>query len=773
MKDENKTKKQLMEEVAQFRQRIAELEAAETECRHKEEELQESGEMYQMLMKTSPEAVTSTDLEGCITFVSQQALDLYGFENADKLLGKSALEFIVPEDRDTAMISLQKTLEEGCDRNRKYTMIRKDKSRFIGEINVSLVKDTQAIPRGFIFTTRDITERRKMEENLRESEQKYRTLTDNVNVGVYRNTVGRRGRFIEANPAIIKMFGYKTKEEFMALDVADLYQNSKDRMKFNEKMLKDGFVKEEELLLKKKDGTPFIGSVSAVAVRDKNGVVTHYDGIIEDITERKRAEMQLKSLFEASRLINSTVDANRTFEFIADSIQRLVGFDYFMIFLVSEDGRETYPVYASEGIRDKMENVVLSYGEGLIGHSIKNREVLLLKDAQKDKRGKYIPGTEFCISQILVPLIIEDQCVGALHISKSVQNAYDQEDVDSLKPLSEVISTAIRNSQLLNEIREFNVELEKRIEERSKRIEIFLNTRQHLQAERNWEKGLRTIVLSMNELGFDRVGVFLVDFIRKKLVFHSGTGADISEKSTSFSLREKEYCGVQCVLEKRTIHAKDAVWVPIVVQDEAFATLTAGNVGENIVTSEDIKDLEILAGMCGAFIDRTRILVEPTAENSLKTEIRHWLDPAEAYLVLEKKPQKSYQIFTDLVIHGIPGFVITRMYPEKLRRKYKLVKTPVLWLSRMEIKDALSPDDLPKLRYIVENFTRKSEESVILLDGLEYLFTQSTFDTVIKHLQELKDTIVLNNSRFIVSLHGKTLSPREFNTLQREFSLIK
>ena len=129
---------------------------------------------------------------------------------------------------------------------------------------------------------------------LRESESQYRTLTNNLNVGVYRNTVGTKGKFIEANPAIVSMFGFQSKDEFLAIDVADLYQNPCDRNSFNEKMLSKGFVKNEELNLKKKDETPIKGSVSSVAVKDENGNVKYYDGIIEDISDRKRLESQLQ-----------------------------------------------------------------------------------------------------------------------------------------------------------------------------------------------------------------------------------------------------------------------------------------------------------------------------------------------------------------------------------------------------------------------------------------------------------------------------------------------
>ena len=137
-------------------------------------------------------------------------------------------------------------------------------------------------------------EHRLAVESFKKSEERYNTLTNNLHIGIYRNTTGPSGKFIEANPAIFEKFGYRSRDEFLAVSVADLYQNPLDRKKFNEQMLKDGSVSKYEVKLKKKDGTPFIGSVSAVAIKDENGVVKFYDGIIEDITGKRELELQLQ-----------------------------------------------------------------------------------------------------------------------------------------------------------------------------------------------------------------------------------------------------------------------------------------------------------------------------------------------------------------------------------------------------------------------------------------------------------------------------------------------
>jgi len=169
-------------------------------------------------------------------------------------------------------------------------------------------------PTARVWSFLDVTDRKRAEEALRKSEEEYRGLTEHINLGIYRNTVGPEGKFVEANPAIIGMFGYGSKAGFLSINVSDLYQNPQDRNAFNDKMLKEGFVRGEELWLKKKDGSLFVGSVSAVAVNDEQGQVEYYDGIIDDITERKRTEEALRASEERFRTLyeDSTIGIYRT-----------------------------------------------------------------------------------------------------------------------------------------------------------------------------------------------------------------------------------------------------------------------------------------------------------------------------------------------------------------------------------------------------------------------------------------------------------------------------
>jgi PAS domain S-box-containing protein len=131
--------------------------------------LKESEELYKSLIRASPEAVTATDLEGKIIFASPQTIKLYYYDNQDELLGRNAFEMIDPKDHERAMKNLKITLEKGFVRNLEYTMLKKNGSSFIGELNAALIKDAEGKPKSFIAAVRDITKRKGAEGRLRKA----------------------------------------------------------------------------------------------------------------------------------------------------------------------------------------------------------------------------------------------------------------------------------------------------------------------------------------------------------------------------------------------------------------------------------------------------------------------------------------------------------------------------------------------------------------------------------------------------------------------------
>ncbi len=168
---------------------------------------------------------------------------------------------------------------------------------------------------------------------LKEREEEYRTLFENLDVGVYRTTAGSPGRFIRANPAFAGMFGYDSIEELMKRPVSASYFDPADRKEFVTEIMRNGCARRKELRLKKKDGTPFWGSATVTTKYDEDGNIQWMDGILEDITERKESREMLqrtndilKNILSASPIGIGMVEDDRI-RWVNDEMARIFGFD--------------------------------------------------------------------------------------------------------------------------------------------------------------------------------------------------------------------------------------------------------------------------------------------------------------------------------------------------------------------------------------------------------------------------------------------------------------
>ena len=269
-----------------------------------EQALKESEERFKQLVENANDIIYRLDAKGYLTYVNPVTLKMGNYTKKD-LIGKSYLKLVHPDYYHEVKRFFRNQYKKKIKNTYKEFPVKTKSGSYVwlGQ-NVQLLCEKDKIV-GFQAVARDITKRREAEQAIKESEEKFRTLTENINVGIYRNTVGAKGKFIEVNPAIVKMFGFKNKKEFLAYNVSELYLHSEERKKFSDKMLKKGFVKDEELLLKKKDGSPFVGSISAVTIKGNDGNVQFYDGIIEDIIERKKMEEEINRHREQLKLINT------------------------------------------------------------------------------------------------------------------------------------------------------------------------------------------------------------------------------------------------------------------------------------------------------------------------------------------------------------------------------------------------------------------------------------------------------------------------------------
>ncbi len=141
------------------------------------------------------------------------------------------------------------------------------------------------------------------------------------------------------------------------------------------------------------------------------------------------------------------------------------------------------------------------------------------------------------------------------------------------------------------------------------------------------------------------------------------------------------------------------------------------------------------------------------------------------YLIPEERSAKTYKLFKEAIDGGMPGYCVTRTFPEKIRERYKLGDTPILWLSNVAKEDAVRPKDLEKLSLSLEEFL-SSQGGIVLLDGIEYLITNNNFITVLRLIQSLRDQVAINRSIMLLSVNPSTMDDYQINLLRREVDSV-
>ncbi len=241
------------------------------------------------------DCISITDMHDNILYVNAAFLETYGFAE-EEVLGKQ-ISIIARLSGDAVMGHkiLPGTLSGGW--HGEILNHRKDGSEFPVELWTSVVKDDEGNPVALVGMARDITERKQAEYSLRQSEERFRSLFEESKDCVFVNTIG--GKIVDINPAGVELFGYPSKDEMLRLNIEhDLYWTPSDRPTFLEAIKQQGFVKDYELPLKRKDGSRITVLETASAVRNDKGEIVAYRGIIRDITERKRAQEEREKLID-------------------------------------------------------------------------------------------------------------------------------------------------------------------------------------------------------------------------------------------------------------------------------------------------------------------------------------------------------------------------------------------------------------------------------------------------------------------------------------------
>jgi PAS domain S-box-containing protein len=255
-------------------------------------------EKFTKAFRICPDAMVITELEsGRFIEVNDSHEKLIGFTRSE-VIGRTSVEvgtFLSTAEREAFAGPLRAT---GSVRHIELR-IRHRSGR---EIDVSCSAECFELAgvRCAVTIISDITEQRRTEEALKANEQRFRSFVENAHVGIYRSTPD--GRIVMANPALLKITGYDTFEEMASRNLeTDAYEPSYTRKNFKERIEGAGLLDGWETRWTRRDGSTLYVRECATVIRGADGAILYYDGTVEDISERKRAEQALRESEERFR----------------------------------------------------------------------------------------------------------------------------------------------------------------------------------------------------------------------------------------------------------------------------------------------------------------------------------------------------------------------------------------------------------------------------------------------------------------------------------------
>lgn len=237
------------------------------------------------------EIIIITDTESNILFVNTVFEKHFGF-TSNEIRNKKI---------DTLFLNNPIT-----DTNEKKTialLVDKAGNAFKCELKVTIQLDEDSGEKSKIYYVKDLRESIDQKRELKKVEDKFYTLFYEIKDAVYESTPD--GQLIDINPSGVELFGYNKKEDLLKVKIAEeLYLNPYDRTKFKNRLEKEGYVKDYEIGIRRKDGTIATMLETAFAVRDEKGNISSYRGIIRDITEAKNYEAKLKKYIDELGQVN-------------------------------------------------------------------------------------------------------------------------------------------------------------------------------------------------------------------------------------------------------------------------------------------------------------------------------------------------------------------------------------------------------------------------------------------------------------------------------------
>jgi len=264
-----------------------------TEQKLVEKALREERDKAQSYLDVAGIAIQIIDADQKTALINRKCCEIFGYKEKE-VIGKNWFDTFIPErNRAIAKRVFDKLIAREIEPSKCHespVSTKGGEERIMAWYNTTVLTDEAGNAIGVLGSGEDITERKQMENALRESEERYRTLFENSRDAMCIATSD--GKIVDVNQAALDLFGY-AREEMMGLDVRDTV-HALDRERFQKEIDQKGYVRDYEMKLRKRDGTHIDCLLTFAMRRGEDGSILGYEGSIRDVTEHKRLQQNLQ-----------------------------------------------------------------------------------------------------------------------------------------------------------------------------------------------------------------------------------------------------------------------------------------------------------------------------------------------------------------------------------------------------------------------------------------------------------------------------------------------
>lgn len=275
-----------------------------TERKQVEEALRQSEELYRSILTASPDGICMLNLEGILTYASPRALAMFGITDKNEVIGTFVARWIVESDRPLARERFAEVQSRGTLANQVYRMVKKDGTVMDVDMHSALLHDENGTTKGIISIIRDITEQRRAEAALRESEENYRRIIEEMQDIFYHTD--RDGIITMISTCGARLVGFNSADDIIGKYKAmDFYADPKEREEFLITLLREKTVSGYRITLTDRQGNLRSAIANSRVLIDNAGNMIGVEGILHDITHVLEVENTLRQVNRQLTLMTS------------------------------------------------------------------------------------------------------------------------------------------------------------------------------------------------------------------------------------------------------------------------------------------------------------------------------------------------------------------------------------------------------------------------------------------------------------------------------------